>query len=133
MNPRSMRSVWLVPAVTLLLVACGGDGGAGDGGTSTMRTGPTGPAEETLDVEASEFAFDPSELSAAADTTTAIRVTNVGSVEHDLAIDEAGLVIATPTSETAEGTFSLPAGTYTFYCSIPGHREAGMEGTLTVS
>lgn len=132
MNPRWMRPVWLLLAVTLLLAACGGDGGADDG-ASTVGTGPTGPVEETLDVEASEFAFDPSELSASADATTAIRVRNVGSVEHDLKIDEAGLVIATPTSETVEGTFSLPAGTYTFYCSIPGHREAGMEGTLTVS
>jgi len=119
-------------AGTLALAACGGgdeDGSAGP----TAGSGPTGPVEATLEVDASEFAFDPDELSASADSVTAIRVTNVGSIEHDLRIDEADLTIVTARSETAEGTFSLPAGTYTFYCSIPGHREAGMEGALTVS
>jgi len=29
-------------------------------------------------------------------------------------------------------TVNLPAGTYTFYCSVPGHKEAGMTGTLVV-
>ena len=35
-------------------------------------------------------------------------------------------------NETVDTTFTATPGTYTFYCSIPGHREAGMEGTLTV-
>ena len=136
-----MRTTWvrvagLLLAGTLALAACGGDGDGEDGGASTGTTGATGtsgPAEETIEVTASEFVFEPSELSASADTVTAIRVENVGSVEHDLTIDEASLKIATPASETVEGTLSLPVGTYTFYCSVPGHQEAGMEGTLTVS
>jgi len=132
-----VRSTWLRTAGVVLagafaLAACGG--GDEDGPASpTAKAGPTGPVEATLQVDASEFAFDPDELSASADSVTAIRVTNVGSIEHDLRIDEADLTIVTARSETAEGTFSLPAGTYTFYCSIPGHREAGMEGALTVS
>jgi uncharacterized cupredoxin-like copper-binding protein len=121
----------LALVATIAVAACGG--GDGDDEATPTRPGPTGPIEETLEVSASEFAFEPSELSASADTVTAIRVRNVGTVEHDLVVDEAGLTIATPTGETARGTFSLPAGTYAFYCSIPGHREAGMEGTLSVS
>jgi plastocyanin len=127
-----LRAVGLFLAATLSIAACGGGNDDGSAGP-TAGTGPTGPVEATLDVEASEFAFEPDALSASADTVTAIQVTNVGSIEHDLRIDEGDLTIVADRGETAEGTFSLPAGTYAFYCSIPGHREAGMEGVLTVS
>jgi plastocyanin len=65
-----------------------------------------------------------------------IEFNNPSAVPHNVAIeDSAGKTIAeTETimeSETST-TVDLKPGTYTFYCSIPGHREAGMEGTLTV-
>jgi uncharacterized cupredoxin-like copper-binding protein len=113
--------------VGLLLSACGG-GGDGDGDGATPP-----PAGQTLSVTASEFKFEPSQLTAPAGQDVTISLTNGGTVEHDLVIDEAGLKIHVQPGETATGTVNLQAGTYTFYCSIPGHREAGMEGTLTVS
>ena len=65
-----------------------------------------------------------------------IDFTNQSSTPHNVAIeDKSGKVIA-ETETLAEGSSSavadLKPGTYTFFCSIPGHREAGMEGTLTV-
>jgi uncharacterized cupredoxin-like copper-binding protein len=60
---------------------------------------------------------------------------NDGDLEHDFTIAERGdepVVVAAP-DQTARGAIDLDAGTYTYYCSIPGHREAGMEGTLTVA
>ena len=62
--------------------------------------------------------------------------TNSSPVPHDVAIeDESGETIA-ETETIAEGsdstTAELEPGTYTFYCSVPGHRQGGMEGTLTV-
>lgn len=114
-------------ALALTLAACGGgdDGGGGDGDGD-------GGGATTLSVSASEFAFDPATLSAPADSEVSVTVENVGTIEHDLTIDEANLKVAAAATETASGTFTLGAGTYTFYCSVPGHREAGMEGTLTV-
>lgn len=129
-----MRTRWIrlgavLAAAALLLGACGGGGDEGG------ATGGDGGADEgtTLSVGATEFVFDPGTLSAPADQEVTVEVQNNGTVEHDFTIDEANLKIATPATETATGTFTLPAGTYTFYCSVPGHQQAGMEGTLTVS
>jgi plastocyanin len=60
---------------------------------------------------------------------------NPSAIPHNVAIEKDGKVIAE--SETlAEGKTSasseLEPGTYTFLCTVPGHAEAGMEGTLTV-
>jgi plastocyanin len=61
---------------------------------------------------------------------------NPSAVPHNVAIeDSAGKTIAeteTITESETSTTVELEPGTYTFYCSIPGHRQAGMEGTLTV-
>jgi uncharacterized cupredoxin-like copper-binding protein len=138
-----MRLAVPLIAGSLLLAACGGggdDGGGGDGGGTggtSGETGGTGTGEDggatALSVTAKEFVFDPSTLSVPADEEVTIEVVNAGTVEHDFTLDEAGLKIPTPATETASGSFTVAAGTYTFYCSVPGHREAGMEGTLTAS
>jgi nitrite reductase (NO-forming) len=55
-------------------------------------------------------------------------------IQHDFTIDELDAHVAADASDSAEGGFTADeTGTYTFYCSVEGHREAGMEGTLTVS
>jgi plastocyanin len=100
------------------------------------QEGSGGGASTTLDLEASEteLAFDATELSAKAGKVT-IDFKNPSAIEHNVVIEENGKELAGfepitqgEKSETAE----LKPGTYTFYCSVPGHREAGMEGTLTV-
>lgn len=64
-----------------------------------------------------------------------IRSPNEASVEHNIAlegagVDEVGEVV--PEGEVSEIDVDVEAGEYTFYCSVEGHREAGMEGKLTV-
>jgi uncharacterized cupredoxin-like copper-binding protein len=64
-----------------------------------------------------------------------IRSPNDSSVDHDISVegngvDERGEVVKN--GGVSEVQADLQAGDYTFYCSVPGHREAGMEGTLTV-
>jgi uncharacterized cupredoxin-like copper-binding protein len=65
-----------------------------------------------------------------------ITFTNKSALEHNLTVESSGgtVVGATPTFEGGSKTLAvtLKAGTYKFYCSVPGHRQAGMEGTITV-
>jgi uncharacterized cupredoxin-like copper-binding protein len=62
--------------------------------------------------------------------------TNKAPLAHNVTIESpgGGTLGATPTSQGGSKTLTLKlgAGTYKFYCSVPGHRAAGMEGTLTV-
>jgi plastocyanin len=66
----------------------------------------------------------------------AIAFANKASLEHNVTVaSPSGAVLgATPTfaSGAKTLTLNLTPGTYKFYCSVPGHRQAGMEGTLVV-
>lgn len=125
------RTKVLISSVAVLaLTACGGGGdSSGDGGDGAAAGG----SGASLTVEAGDVYFEPEELSASAGEIE-ITLDNVGVAEHDFVIEEAGdeKVVSTQGGETATGTIELEPGTYTFYCSVPGHRSS-MEGTLTVS
>ncbi len=79
--------------------------------------------------------YDTKTLSAKAGTVT-ITMTNMSPLEHNVTVAEGSKVLgATPTfvGGSRSLTLKLKPGKYTFYCSVPGHRQAGMEGTLNVS
>jgi plastocyanin len=108
-----------------------GEQASGQGGTEGA-TGPGGTLQ--LAADPTQIAFDKTSLSSKPGKVT-IDFENPAALEHDVAIEQNGKEIAV--SETiTEGTTSvsadLAAGTYTFLCTVPGHAEAGMEGTLTV-
>jgi plastocyanin len=97
---------------------------------------PPKGAATTLQLEASEtaLAYDTTALSAKAGQVT-IDFKNPAAIPHNVVIEEDGKELAgfEPVAEGEESeTAELEPGTYTFYCSVPGHREAGMEGTLSV-
>ena len=90
-----------------------------------------------------DFEADPSgNLAFTEDKTTSkagevtVNFTNSSPVPHDVRIEDksgkdlGGTEVISESSESGE--VELKPGTYTFYCSVPGHRQAGMEGTLTV-
>jgi plastocyanin len=84
---------------------------------------------------AGQLAYETKQLSAKAGKVT-IDFSNSSPVEHDVAIAQGSAVAGqTPvfTGGTKALTLTLKPGKYTFYCTVPGHRQAGMEGTLTVS
>jgi plastocyanin len=100
---------------------------------ATAAKGPGGTLQ--LAADASAIAYDATSLESKPGKVT-IDFTNPAPLEHDVAIEgEDGKEIA-GSELIAQGKTSvsteLAAGTYTFYCTVPGHREAGMEGTLTV-
>jgi len=82
-----------------------------------------------------QLKFDTTSLTAKAGKVS-IAFTNSASLEHNMTVaSSSGQVLgATPTFAGGSKTLSLTLkpGTYKFYCSVPGHRQAGMEGTLTV-
>ena len=78
-------------------------------------------------------AFDRTELRAKVGETVALRLENQDSTSHSFDIDELNVHALMPAGTPALALFTPNTpGTYTFYCGIPGHREAGMVGTLVV-
>jgi len=142
---------------SLALVACGGGGssssstaeetttteeaaggGEAEGEGGAEAEGGTAGTAAAIAIEANpegQLAFEEKEVTAKPGKDT-IDFTNQSSVPHNVTIEDSAGENISETKTLAEGSASATAdlepGTYTFYCSVPGHREAGMEGTLTV-
>ena len=116
-----------------LLVACSGTGQpVGGGGGGEHAAAPT-----TIDVTLTEFAIEPAAIEAASGAPIAFSITNAGSAPHTFGVTAAGRTYETPTID-AGGTAtldvpSLEAGSYEILCTVPGHDQLGMKGTLTLA
>lgn len=101
--------------------------------TSPSVSAAASAAAVTIEVEARDPYFSPTEVGLPAMASVRLVLTNAGYVTHNLTVDELGIQLVASRGGTAEVTLDgLAAGTYAFYCSVSGHREAGMEGTLRV-
>jgi plastocyanin len=105
--------------------------------TSTPASSSAAPGG-ALTLEANRegaLSYNKTALTASAGKVS-IDFTNMSPLGHNMTIESAAgkIVGATPTFQGATKTLTveLKAGTYKFFCSVPGHRMAGMEGTLTV-
>jgi plastocyanin len=136
MTRRALPLLLVLAASVLALSACGGGsesssttpaatGGGGGGGGSTVQISadPSGALK-----------FEQTDVSATAGSIT-IDFTNMSSLSHDVRIEGNGASGGTDqiTDSSTSATVDLEPGTYTFFCSVDGHRAAGMEGTLTVN
>jgi len=125
MTRRALPLVLLLAAFVLALSACGGGsssssttpataGGGGGGGGSTVQISadPSGALK-----------FEQTDVSATAGSIT-IDFTNMSSLPHDVTIEGNGASGATDqiTDSTTSTTVDLDPGTYTFFCSVDGHR-----------
>jgi plastocyanin len=132
---RIIRGRWIAGAAVMAVLAgaCGGGGSSGGGGGGSASGG--GQVVE-IDVASSGFAYTTSTATATAGHVV-IKSMNPQSTGHDISlkgngVDEHGEVV----QDGGVSTIDIPdlkAGTYTFYCSVPGHEAAGMKGTLTVT
>ncbi len=91
------------------------------------------PSATRIKVDARNFAFTPKKLKVAAGQKVTIVLHSTDS-PHDFAIQGGDTVVEVGGDKTKSGSFKLAKpGKYTFYCTIPGHRAAGMQGTITAS
>ena len=103
--------------------------------TTATTTTTTTNAATSVPVTETEFKIALPKTSLAAGSYS-FEVANEGKIEHDLVIEGTGVDEKTPTIEagkTATLKVDLKPGTYDVYCSIPGHKQAGMDVKLTVS
>jgi plastocyanin len=102
--------------------ADGSEGGGGGAQRLTLTADPNGAPK-----------FDKTELTADAGSVTVV-MDNPSSVPHAVEVEGQGVEEETKTltNGTADLTVDLKPGEYVFYCPVDGHREQGMEGTLTV-
>ena len=125
--PATVGAERLVMAITAVLVLAAVSTAIATSGSGTSSL------KEEADPEG-QLAFTTKDLSAKAGTVT-IGFGNSSPLPHNLTVAHGTKVLgATPTFQGATKTLvlKLAPGTYTFYCSVPGHRQGGMEGKLTV-
>jgi len=133
-----LRRAGMPAAAAAAVLMVGGCGGGADNAMtdphagSTTSQGSSSAAGVVLNLSGSEYSFAPTALTAVPGSTT-IRFTNKGAMEHDFTIKALGVKLTAQPGKTAETTVTLTSGTYKTYCSVPGHRQSGMQGTLAVS
>jgi plastocyanin len=105
------------------------------GGAETEGGSAGGASALAIEAASSGLAYASTTATAKAGKVT-VDFTNPQPLPHDVAIENAEGEVIGQTETTAEGSDSteveLEPGTYSFFCTVPGHRDAGMEGTLTV-
>lgn len=149
---KKLAALLALVIASVALVACGGSSNSSSeessatattGAEETGASGGEGKGESSAGGSTLKFEADPSgQLAFTTTHATAkagkvtIDFTNPQALPHDVKIESSSGEEIGGTETVSEGsnsaTVNLKPGTYTFYCSIPGHREAGMEGTLVV-
>jgi uncharacterized cupredoxin-like copper-binding protein len=137
---RILAATALLAAAALGATACGSGSSsssstpAAAGGNST---GDTGAAQGTpVNVTLKDYSITVSGGTALQPGTYTFHVSNSGPTSHNLTIDGPGVEDETTgtfaAGGTADLTVTLKDGTYTFYCSVPGHKQLGMDDSVTV-
>lgn len=132
MTTRPRLLIAVLTVITLALAACGG-GGGGEAPIDEGTAADGAPSANIAVTGTDDLAFTQEQLRAAPGEVT-VELTCEDAVNHDFTIEELDdrAVAACDPGATDTGTVELEPGSYTFYCSVPGHRSGGMEGLLIV-
>ena len=117
--------------------------GAASPGASPMASPPAGPEattpttgtppEEAVTVQMLDIRFEPAEFTIPANTDVTVTLPNNGAAPHNFNIDQLNVHSETAQGgQTVEVTINAQPGDYEYYCAVPGHKAAGMVGTLHV-
>ena len=85
---------------------------------------------DKVTIESYDIYFDPDRVVIPADADIPFTLPNVGAALHNFTIDELDISVDIEPGAIGTATINIPAGRYTYYCNIPGHKEAGMAGML---
>ena len=135
---RVRHALTLVAALLMVMTAAACGGGSSGGGStgSGSSTPPAGSGQVVyIPIAQSGFAFTKTTATASAGVVT-LRAMNPQSVSHDISLKGNGIDVKgsqVSSGGVSQVTATLTAGAYEYYCSVPGHEQAGMKGTLTVS
>ena len=137
----------LAAMATVAFVACGGGGGTtattseGGGGAAATSGGGGGgggaaSAAVKLAADPSQIAYDTTSLNAKAGNVTIDFNNPNDALAHDVCVEAGGKELGCSQQITGGSSTldlsNLKPGSYTFFCSVDSHRQAGMEGTLKV-
>ena len=140
MTRRLLLLLFTTLALVVAVAACGGDDDdeGAEEPPAEETTGDTGGGESAATIMLAadpngDLAFDQTELTATAGEVT-IEFMNDSGIPHNVEVEGNGVeeVSDTISEGSTTLTLNLEPGEYEFYCAVPGHREGGMEGTLTV-
>ncbi|HJM75693.1 MAG TPA: cupredoxin domain-containing protein [Dehalococcoidia bacterium] len=144
--PEHAHFVAIVACSLFAFVACGGESAASEPIIDPLA-GAT--AEAATAIELRDIAFSEDVLTIDAGRVTQVAISNAGSLRHDFTIQRVSADVSA-SGQQKRGKFDVHVdlqkdqsatlllrvtepGEYTFFCSVPGHRSAGMEGTLVVN
>ena len=128
------RIIFGMASLALIMVGCGGYGG-GYGtpqATPPPATTPAVAAAGEIAVTATYPRFQPAKIEVTKDKAVRLKLTSADAA-HTFTVDELGINFSIPSHQTVTQEITVnKTGAYTFYCAVPGHRAAGMQGTLEV-
>jgi nitrite reductase (NO-forming) len=145
--PRMIRTVTIIAVVAVALAGCArgaapgwtfapgqpaASPGAQNAGHQPTPAPSAGAVAGVLEIEAWDLGFTPAEITVPTAGTYEVTLTNTGIAPHDVTFADGTTIAAAPGASATE-TVAIPDGGTTFICSVPGHEQGGMTGTVTVS